>query len=180
MGVRRTMQRAVPWLAVAFAAATLYDAYSWLIAASINRAIVDGSIVTRTGKLPLEAVFAKAYWEGRASNDEAALALYRDTAEQSTGALERSALYNTGNIYEREARRLHAEGKEDLARPFIELAKQSYRDVLHADPGYWDAKYNLERALRLAPDDEEDGVAPPPVPRERAPTTMRGSTLGYP
>jgi hypothetical protein len=30
----------------------------------------------------------------------------------------------------------------------VELAKQRYRDLLRAEPQDWDARYNLERALR--------------------------------
>ena len=40
--------------------------------------------------------------------------------------------------------------------PLIELAKQSYRDLLRENPGDWDARYNLERALRLAPEVAEE------------------------
>ena len=42
--------------------------------------------------------------------------------------------------------------------PLIELAKQSYRDLLREDPGDWDARYNLERALWLAPEVAEEGT----------------------
>ena len=64
--------------------------------------------------------------------------------------------------------------------PLLELAKQGYRDVLRDDPQQWDARYNLERALRLAPEAEEgdDGAAPPPLASERAVTTMKGFSLG--
>ena len=41
------------------------------------------------------------------------------------------------------------------ALPLVELAKQSYRDVLRDNPADWDAKYNLERALWLAPEVDE-------------------------
>ena len=62
----------------------------------------------------------------------------------------------------------------------IELAKDTYRAVLRAEPSAWDAKYNLERALRLVPDpdDSDDEDLPPPQQSERALTTMRGFTLG--
>jgi mxaK protein len=53
--------------------------------------------------------------------------------------------------------------------------------LLGQDNSDWDAKYNLERALRLAPEAEEEieAMAAPPG-AERAITTMRGFTLGLP
>jgi mxaK protein len=68
------------------------------------------------------------------------------------------------------------------AIPLIELAKETYREVLRHDPGQWNARYNLERAQRLLPDAEEGDGGPPDVPRnaERAATTMRGYSPGLP
>ena len=59
----------------------------------------------------------------------------------------------------------------------IELAKQNYRQVLHEDPDDWDARYNLERALWLAPEFDigADDIERPNGPRERAATTMQSS-----
>jgi mxaK protein len=48
-------------------------------------------------------------------------------------------------------------------------------------PDLWDAKFNLELALRLAPDpDPDDTGAPQVLTGERAVTTMRAFTLGLP
>jgi len=65
-----------------------------------------------------------------------------------------NALYNAGNLQLSEALR---EGRDAAVRalPLIELAKQSYRSVLRRDPQSWDARYNLERALWLAPELDE-------------------------
>ena len=46
----------------------------------------------------------------------------------------------------------------NAAAPLVELAKQSYRDALRADPSDWDARYNLERALQLAPEVDENAA----------------------
>jgi mxaK protein len=66
--------------------------------------------------------------------------------------------------------------------PLIELAKETYREVLRHDPGHWSARYNLERAQRLLPDPEDDGEGPPAPPNqaERSATTMRGYSPGLP
>ncbi|MGV2480657.1 UNVERIFIED_CONTAM: MxaK protein, partial [Salmonella enterica subsp. enterica serovar Weltevreden] len=90
------------------------------------------------------------------------------------GALLQSVLYNLGNLHLREALQF---GPESIGKslPLAELAKSSYRELLRLNPQHWDAKYNLERALRLAPEREsaiEEG-APLPQNSERAVTTMQ-------
>ncbi|SIT41070.1 putative MxaK-like protein [Paraburkholderia piptadeniae] len=73
----------------------------------------------------------------------------------------RIALYDLANMYLREAAGDDAQGPV-RSPPMLESAKARYREVLRLDPGDWDARYNLERALRLAPeaqdtaDDEKD------------------------
>ena len=181
MALRQALHLISPWLAAGLLSLTFYDGYHWLHTAALNGAIADGSIAAREDDLPPEAVFARAYWQGRAGRSDSALGGYGEAARQGAGPVEQAALYNAGNIYLRQALELLEQGRQELARPLMELAKANYRDALRADPTYWDAKYNLERALRLAPErGDEDGAGPPPVPGERAPTTMRGFTLGYP
>lgn len=65
----------------------------------------------------------------------------------------RAALYDLGNLYLRKGAALVNESPA-ASLPFIELAKQRYRDLLRADPEQWDARYNLERALRMAPESQ--------------------------
>ncbi|MCK0197951.1 hypothetical protein MWN34_13640 [Ancylobacter sp. 6x-1] len=63
-----------------------------------------------------------------------------------------AALYNMANS------RLHAafghlEGNEfDAAAPLVRLAKDGYRRALTLEPEMWDAKYNLDIAMRLVRD----------------------------
>ena len=91
------------------------------------------------------------------------------------------ALYDMGNVYFRAALWIRAEGADAPALPLFELAKESYRSALLERPDLWDAKFNLELALRAAPDTDTDDAAAAPLPTsERAVTTMRALTLGLP
>lgn len=75
-----------------------------------------------------------------------------------------SAQFNLANAYLRQAL---AAGTQTTSKtlPMVELAKQRYRDLLHQAPEHWDARYNLERALIMAPEgsDSEDEERNEPV-----------------
>lgn len=61
------------------------------------------------------------------------------------------AQYNLANAYLRQAL---FSGNETTSKtlPMVELSKQRYRDLLGDMPEHWPARYNLERALRMAPE----------------------------
>jgi len=86
-----------------------------------------------------------------------------------------------GNLHLRQALQV---GLDDEAQslPLVELAKQSYRDLLRRDPNDWDARYNLERTLRLAPedDDDTDEDTGPPDPREHERSTIADPRMALP
>lgn len=86
-----------------------------------------------------------------------------------------AALFNLGNAYLRTGIRLtgHGDGSERTA--MLELAKQRYRDLVRLRPEDWDARYNLERALRLAPEDSEIGSAGHTGPTEQRRIMLQGS-----
>lgn len=99
-----------------------------------------------------EARLAQALALARAGQHDAALAIYNSLIQPGRNdALRQTAQYNLGNLLLRKAR---ASAADDAfaAQALTELAKQRYRDVLRAQPDDWDARYNLERALWLAPE----------------------------
>ncbi len=60
--------------------------------------------------------------------------------------------------------------------PLIELAKQRYRDVLRNQPADWDARYNLSRALQLAPEiEQETRKKEEPPKKEQSVSTLQGA-----
>jgi mxaK protein len=112
---------------------------------------------------------------------EAALQTYKALVKNSRGDLKHASQYNLGNLYLRDAlKRGTDQGFESL--PLIELAKQSYRDLLREKPDDWDARYNLERALRLAPE-VDPGVVDEPEPPEKeenVATTLQHAKIDLP
>jgi mxaK protein len=111
---------------------------------------------------------------------ERALKAYKTLGRDASPPLAAAALYNAGNLQLREALK---EGPDAAVRalPLIELAKQNYRAVLRLDPDDWDARYNLERALWLAPEVEEE--AGPKVRRDaenRVMSTLQSTRADLP
>ncbi len=98
-----------------------------------------------------EAVFARALALSAIGDYRDAAKTYKTFVQDKSSGLRTDALFNLGNLYLQEALE---NGSEAAIRslPLIELAKQSYRDLLRDDPMDWDARYNLELALRLAPE----------------------------
>jgi mxaK protein len=74
--------------------------------------------------------------------------------------------YNLGNALLSSARTALAAKGEDRGYTLVELAKQRYREVLRERPDDWDARHNLEHALRLSPELE-------PPPERETPTNTQ-------
>lgn len=167
--------------AAALAAAAL-GGWQWFQAARINHLIASGSPALAHFESP-HADFARAVAQARSGALLEAAAAYRRAAQGRDVPIAVAAWYNSGNLYLREARRLEAAGDSSAAersRAFAELAKDGYRRALGLQPDYWPARYNLERALAWYPDPDDATEGPAPARSERAVTTMRGTSLGFP
>jgi mxaK protein len=170
------LRRHLPALALAaLAAAAVHDGPQLRHVHRINAQIAAGNANAVQGSAP-QIAFARAYALAAAGRTQPALTLYQQAADSGPAALRAAARYNTANLYLRRGYALKRAGQPDQALPLIELAKQNYRELLRNDSGDWDARYNLERALRLFPDPENtDAEAkPPPLNSRRAQATMRG------
>ncbi len=170
-------------LALIVTASLLFAAHqAWRLsqARDFNRQI-DGATDATTALAAPEAEFARARALAENGDYESAVRAYKALSRTAEGMLLQSVLYNLGNLHLREALKY---GPDEIGRslPLAELAKTSYREVLRMNPQHWDAKYNLERTLRLAPEREDVMIETPPLPQnsERAVTTMKAFTLGLP
>ncbi len=88
-----------------------------------------------------------------AGSFEAAEAAFNALIRESNSAVTAGAAqFNLANAYLRQGMRDDIDASQ--RGPMLELAKQRYRDLLRVFPNHWDLRYNLELALRLAPERE--------------------------
>jgi mxaK protein len=147
------------------------------INAAIANAQEESSALDETAP---EAKFARAVAWSEAGDFEAALRTYKALTQGDDPALKLAALYNLGNLHLREALK---DGADEAFRslPLVELAKQNYRDLLRRDPDDWDARYNLELALWLAPEADDAAVEEDlPEQEDRVMSTVQGARLDLP
>ena len=120
--------------------------------------------------------------------------LYRDRIEEAQPLLDQALLradtqtqvgmlYNMANARMRAAFAAIGKGDYDKAIPLVSLAKSEYRSALRLDPCNWNAKYNLDIAMRLVrdlpqgvPEDEQKPLETP----EKLWTDLPGVPKGLP
>lgn len=144
-----------------------------------NAAISSTRVADFDASVP-EARFARALALARAGESEAAVKAYKALIESDRRDLGQAARYNLGNLYMRDALE---DGASQAFRslPLIELAKQRYRDVLRNEPADWDARYNLSRALLLAPEIEQTSEEKEDPPqKEQSVSTLQGARIDLP
>jgi mxaK protein len=177
------------WVHLAFGAGVLvcaalagYQTARLYEAKRVNAAIASartGARLAQESALP-EALLAQANDLARRGEYEAALQRYKALSRGARADLATDALYNAGNLHYREAFR---QGKDAGVRmlPLLELAKQSYRSALRRDPQRWDARYNLDRALWLAPElDETPTLSVPRNAESRVMSTLQSTRADLP
>jgi mxaK protein len=145
----------------------------------------------RAGKdIAVDAVSASpALLEARAH-----FLLTRDRIEEAQPLLDQASrraddgtqarmLYNMANARVRAAIAAIEKGSFDKAIPLVALAKSEYRAVLRLEPDNWDAKYNLDVAMRLVRDlpqaASEDEAEPKETPAKLW-TDLPGVPKGLP
>lgn len=151
---RRTVHIGFALLSAAIASVVAVQLSEILNEKSTQKAV---AAIELTGEKPVKPA-ARLAWANLLSAEgefERAESTYNELIrEQRNNPFGQAALFNLANGYLRQGMRPDLDPAK--ARPMIELAKQRYRDLLRNAPNDWTARYNLERALRLAP---ETGLA---------------------
>jgi mxaK protein len=123
-------------------------------ALALNRAMRSPPAIATAGEDPRVSA-ARGIQLARAGAPDGARRNLQLALQGGDERVNNQARFNLGNLALREAVGLNRED-EKLAG-LLALAKQHYREVLLRESPYWAARYNLERALWLAP---EEGIAP--------------------
>ena len=153
---------------VAFAA----DLYGLLDRRQVNGMLARGELTLLAERDTVRGRLARAWLLHAGGRLEEALVAYGTVAPDTQPELRPVQLFNLANLYLERAVQLEGQDEIQPATSLVELAKQNYREVLARDPGHWDARYNLSRALEMLPDvgavDYEDEFNP-----ERSPQSPR-------
>ena len=177
---RRTVNLLFGGAALICAGATLLHTVALFSAKRTNATVEQLQALPLDQELPLVSIDSPRVGLARAvaiaqrgQIDSAAEAYNAVIAKDRDGPMGRTALLNLGNLYMREATR-----SQDVssvgARSMVELAKQRYRDLLVIAPDDWDARFNLERALRLSPETDGQAADGEKVIKERRRIRLRG------
>lgn len=105
---------------------------------------------------PAVVVLAHAIELDRRGQFEEALNAYAEAETVGGDSVRQAVRVNVANLYLRRGILVaRQDGHAQRAIAMLQLAKASYRRALRARPDDWNARYNLELALRVLPDFEE-------------------------
>ncbi len=164
---------------------SLYGIYqnsqSNFVISQLNQGKGERVALKKTDRPELHLAHA-SYLKSKHRYDEAQASLSQiiDQGDSKTKAISR---YNLGNTYLAKAMELAESMQINEATALASLSKQAYRQALALDSQYWDAKYNLEVAMRLLP--EMDRITmqdDEPAPQEKVKlwATVPGFPRGLP
>mgnify|MGYP003394744628 CR=1 FL=1 len=184
----RTVRHMTLWAALAislvasiYSAAVLYGIHQdndLIRQLTSGKDVAVNKVIGGEPELRLARAF---YFKQKHRYDEAlsTLSLIMDKGDQKFQAKSR---YNLGNLYLEQAVQQVKAMKMNEALPLAGLAKQAYRQSLALDSGDWDAKYNLEVAMRLLPEmDRVDMPDDSPInQKSQLWTTVPGFPRGLP
>ena len=137
----------VPVLAV-----LVVDLFLLLEQRQINAMLSRGDTALLAERDTLRGQLAGAYELHASGELQEAIAAYGAIATESEPALHQMRHFNLANLYLERAAELERSEQMQPAMSLVELAKQNYREILLADPGHWDSRHNLSRALEMLPD----------------------------
>lgn len=148
------------WLLVAIVVMSLIAigqmSYALWQTNNIN-AFIKGDVESELVPEHVKAQFSQAYRDVEQGKPESALDRLTMVLASDDSELEAAAYFNRGNIHLRKALAMAA---TDSARiSLVGLAKQDYRNALLLNSSLWDARFNLELALLMAPEEPQSSQA---------------------
>lgn len=139
-------------LALAWLGTSLWTLYG----EASEHAVFDQLAARRDVQPPEDAsgrlLFARAHYLLARDRIDEAQGLSGRIAERGGAELVAKYHYDLGNARARRALGAVEASQIDKAIPEVRLAKDAYRAALRADPGLWDARYNLDVVMRLVRD----------------------------
>jgi len=154
---------------------------AWTAAAAGQSAETPDNEPDRYAAVELQLAYAD-YLSGKRRYDQTLAVLSRivelGAEDKDDARLQARIRYNLGNLYLSQALAEIETGRLNQAVPLLTLAKQAYRQALAADDGFWDAKFNLETAMRLLP--ELERISPATDDDAARPSEMWTSLPGFP
>lgn len=174
MAMTQTRKRTIGavLLVVVSALVAAYVSYRVYETNRFNEALQKGAFTDACRNTTPYGLLANAYTLQQQGRPEDALAAYGLVAEAGVPGLDYVAKFNTAGLYLEQALAARGSGNHDLATPLIEFAKESYRELLRINSNDWKSKYNLERALQLLPELEEESYEDDVMP-ERSPRALQ-------
>jgi mxaK protein len=160
---------------------TLYRAKSqndWIRTLNAGHDVSVDKIINAAPEVRL----ARAMYYARQQRYDEALATLSLIMDKGDRQLKTIVRYNLGNVYLQQAIKQLEAQNINAAQPLVALAKQAYRQALTLDSHFWDAKYNLDVAMRLLPEmdkvtmQDDEAQTPPP----QLWTTLSGFPRGLP
>ncbi|MFM8333764.1 MAG: MxaK protein [Candidatus Methylumidiphilus sp.] len=170
-------------LAIVCSAGAVYETVGLVQSARIKHALAHPETIKIDETTPAILVFAKARKFSQTGHDGEAIRLYASLRNTPDLALRERALHNLGTLYLRDAAtRWNARGVLEAAHvgTQVELAKDSYREVLRLNPNNWDARFNLEYAYRITPPPREQAKADFQGSKSSVFSTLPGLPVGGP
>lgn len=147
----------------------------WLAELRSGQDVAIDNIMTAAPELRLGRAI---YLKQKQRYDEA-LETLSLVVEQGGRTLQVQSRYNLGNLYLTQAMSEVDAGRINQAIPLLTLAKQAYRQAQKLDSRFWDAKYNLELAMKLLP--EFDRISPAEPDDDAAKPSQLWTTVpGFP
>lgn len=129
---------------------------------------------------PVPVLAARALYLARHGREDEAKSLWELLDGMGKNEERAQASFNLGTVYLQAALDQIETGQLEQATPLAALAKQAFRRALQWQPDLWDAKFNLEIAMRLLPEMDQVSNAKEEEPPETQPKALWTKVPGFP